>query len=63
MTKMGAFEISHIDEFIDLLLNEVRFKFFWIPHVGTILRDSFKNTFFRIVSVKLFYPDYKNDLY
>ena len=23
MTKMGAFEISHIDEFIDLLLNEV----------------------------------------
>ena len=40
MTKMGAFEISHIDEFIDLLLNEVRFKIFWIPHVGTILRDS-----------------------
>ena len=28
MTKMGAFEISHIDEFIDLLLNEVRFKIF-----------------------------------
>ena len=25
MTKMGAFEISHIDEFIDLLLNEVCF--------------------------------------
>ena len=26
MTKMGAFEISHIDEFIDLLLNEVSKK-------------------------------------
>lgn len=27
MTKMGAFEISHIDEFIDLLLNEVTLGF------------------------------------
>ena len=24
MTKMGAFEIGHIDEFVDMLLNEDR---------------------------------------
>ena len=26
MNKMGAYEVTHIDEFIDLLLNEVNFE-------------------------------------
>ena len=49
---MGAFEISHIDEFIDLLLNEVLYPDF----VFIFLQD-----FYRIVYVKLFYLDCRKD--
>ena len=56
MNKMGAYEVTHIDEFIDLLLNEVTFE-----KIVTLqlFPNKSKTLIFRIGLARLFSPDYK----
>ena len=52
MNKMGAYEVTHIDEFIDLLLNEVTFE----KIVVTIIFKQVKNCNFQDRACEIILP-------
>lgn len=60
MNKMGAYEVTHIDEFIDLLLNEVTFEKIVTTIVTLqLFSNKSKTVIFRIGLARLFSLDYK----